>query len=173
MKHTLLPLLLWTVVLATVSCVSESDSQGDVVAVGDMLPAFSVTDNGGQTVTPASLRDSVAVLVFFQTSCSDCRRELPAIDAVRREFLQGGEAVRFLCISRAETAPTIADFWQQENLSLPYSAQETADVYRLFAERIIPRVYVADKHGHIRYSYAESVDSISLKENIRYLLKNN
>ncbi|WP_305300806.1 hypothetical protein [Muribaculum intestinale] len=50
--------------------------------------------------------------------------------------------VRFICISRGETQPSVAAYWQEAGLTLPYSAQPDDAVYRLFANRIIPRVYV-------------------------------
>lgn len=66
--------------MAMVSCISDGDDSdtGSIELVaGDKLPAFSVTMNGGRVVTHESLRGKVSFIVFFNTGCKDCRRELP------------------------------------------------------------------------------------------------
>gem|GEM_PF-5093123 len=61
---------------------------------------------------------------------------------ISREPRGDALGVRFICISRGETQPSVAAYWQEAGLTLPYSAQPDDAVYRLFANRIIPRVYV-------------------------------
>lgn len=71
--------------MAMVSCISDGDDSdtGSIELVaGDKLPAFSVTMNGGRVVTHESLRGKVSFIVFFNTGCKDCRRELPVIQQI-------------------------------------------------------------------------------------------
>ena len=76
--------------MAMVSCISDGDDSdtGSIELVaGDKLPAFSVTMNDGRVVTHESLRGKVSFIVFFNTGCKDCRRELPVIQQIyEREF---------------------------------------------------------------------------------------
>lgn len=136
--------------LAGAACVGE-DEPRSVVEVGDRLPDFSVVMDDGSTVSTASLRDAPSMIVFFTTTCGDCRRELPRIDA----YASAHPSVRVVCIARSEPAAEIEAFWQANGLSLPYSAQPDAAVYNLFATAGVPRVYCADAELRITAIYVE------------------
>lgn len=144
---------------------SEAPDSGDVVQVGQSLPAFSVTLSDGTSVSDLSLRGRAAVIVFFHTTCRDCQRELPELQAVYDELQP---QAHFVCISRAEPAADVSAYWSDHNLTLPYSAQTDRVVYNLFARHTIPRVYVADAGGTVRACFVEQVDTDSL----RHLLRN-
>lgn len=61
-----------------------------------------------------------------------------------------------VCISRKEGTASIEEYWNSANLTLPYSAQENADVYHLFAKSRIPRVYVVDEELVIHQVFTDS-----------------
>ena len=87
---------------ALVSCFTEeevSSGQADIITVGQKLPDFSVRMDDGTLVSPASLSGKPAVIVFFHTGCSDCRKELPV---VQRVYDECSSQASFVCISRAE-----------------------------------------------------------------------
>lgn len=141
-----LEILMGLVILAFTGCVNEGDEPAWSLQVGDRLPEFEITLNNGDVVTTESLRGSESVIVFFNTSCVDCRRELPEIQKLYNEFLMQNRPVRFICISREEGAASVAKFWEENNLTMPYSAQTDRRVYNLFASSGIPRLYEADKN---------------------------
>ena len=39
---------------------------------------------------------------------------------------------------------------------MPYSAQDNRTIYQLFAQKVIPRVYIIDKEGFIRYIFMDT-----------------
>lgn len=141
-----LEILMGLVILAFTGCVNEGDEPAWSLQVGDRLPEFEITLNNGDVVTTESLWGSESVIVFFNTSCVDCRRELPEIQKLYNEFLMQNRPVRFICISREEGAASVAKFWEENNLTMPYSAQTDRRVYNLFASSGIPRLYEADKN---------------------------
>lgn len=124
------------------ACIGEPDVE-ERVAVGDRLPAFSVTLDDGRVYDSSAPGPSV--IVFFHTSCSDCQRELPELDARYKAGEYDG--VRIVCISRAEGAESISTFWREHGLTLPYSAQPDRRIYDLFASSVIPRIYTTDARG--------------------------
>lgn len=142
-------------VCTTAGCVSDDDPQGSSVGPGDSLPEFSVIMNDGETVSPGSLKGKVAVIVFFNTDCSDCRKELPVIQDLW-EYYRENEAVKIVTISRQESEEEILKYWQENGLSLPFSPQESKDVYNLFAKSVIPRIYIANKQGIITDNFDDS-----------------
>lgn len=150
MKRHLLILL---TLFAFSSCIKEG-KEGANLKVGDRLPSFSVQMNDGSIVSDANLVGETSVVMFFHTSCPDCQKALPRMQKVYDEYL--GRGVRFVLISRAEGATSIADFWSQNSLTMPYSPQEDRDVYELFAQERIPRIYINDKNGIIRAIFTDN-----------------
>ena len=142
-------LALTMLLILTASCVNDNDdngSKGADLKVGDTLPQFEVTLNNGQKITTESLRGKVSVLIFFNTKCSDCQKELPEVQKVYDSYKSQPENLIpvIACIARAESAEEIEKYWTEHGLSLPYSAQPDAKVYKLFADKGIPRVYISN-----------------------------
>ena len=142
------------VLLGVGSCVHEDfPADADIVKVGQMLPDFSVTMSDGTEVTGDMLRGGVSVVVFFHTSCPDCQQLLPELQRLYEEY---SERVYFVLISREEGDALIAQFWAQHNLTMPYSAQSDRAIYNLFAESLIPRVYISDNGGVVRHIFTDN-----------------
>ena len=133
-------------------CIYDDDYRDtDIVKVGQPLPDFAVAMNDGSVITGEMLRRGVAVVVFFDTSCSDCRYLLPQLQPLYDEY---STEAHFVLISREEEA-TISSFWASHNMTMPYSAQSDRGVYNLFAMSLIPRVYFSDAEGVIRHIFAD------------------
>ena len=145
-------------VLSLAGCINEK-MEGADLKIGDMMPEFSVVMNDGTMVSDQSLRGGVSFIMFFHTTCSDCRVTLPVVQQIYDEYAQKG--VRFALISREQrkedkgTAEGVEAFWRQNNLTMPYSAQKDRHVYSKFASEAIPRVYICDKDGIIRYIFTD------------------
>ena len=150
-------------VLAVLSgCIKEKQTGADL-KVGDRLPDFEVVMDDGTLVTDEILSESVSVVMFFHTSCPDCRQVLPQMQKVYDEYASAG--VRIVLISREDPKESVESFWQENGLKMPYSAQNDRKVYEKFAATRIPRVYVNEKGGIIRYVFTDdpnpSYDEIS------------
>ena len=148
--YTLFILLVCT----TAGCINDNEPQGPSLVVGDSLPVFSVVMNNGEVVSTESLKGLIPVIVFFNTDCSDCRKELPVIQKLWDLYKDNAE-VKILAIAREESASQIMSYWEENNLTLPWSAQENRDVYSLFATSVIPRIYIADKTGVITATFGD------------------
>ena len=151
-------------VLAVLSgCIKEKQTGADL-KVGDRLPDFEVTMNDGSKVTDEVLKESVSVVMFFHTSCPDCQQVLPQMQKIYEDY--ASNEVRIVLISREDTEERIESFWQEKGLKIPYSAQNDRKVYEKFAATRIPRVYVNEKGGIIRYVFTDdpnpSYDEISI-----------
>lgn len=133
------------------SCIK--DTHGDGLKPGDSLPEFSVQMNDGSTVSGESLKGSISCIVFFHTSCSDCRATLPVVQKIYDTYSEKG--VKFALISREEATEEIDIFWKETGLSMPFSAQTDRDIYSKFAMSVVPRIYISDRDGIIRYIYTD------------------
>ena len=136
------------------ACSMGDDDDGEVteyVKVGDRVPAFSVetvlTDGSTAMFSTARLTGET-VIVLFNTSCGDCQRELPRMNDY---YLQhcGDKGFQMVAISREEGAESVAAYWKEQGLSIPYSAQTDRRIYNLFASSVIPRTYFCSADGTI------------------------
>lgn len=148
MKRMLL--IIFTAVLS--GCIKDNPKGADL-KVGDRLPDFEVVMSDGSVVTDESLNENVSVVMFFHTSCPDCRQALPVIQNIYDNYIQKG--VAFAVISREEDSDEVLSYWRENSLVMPYSAQKSRKVYEKFASVLIPRVYISDRDGIIRYMFTD------------------
>ena len=145
-------ILSFLIAVLMVSCIKD-DVRGTDLESGDFLPDFEVVMNDGSTVSDESLKGSVSVIVLFSTICPDCQQVLPVIQEIYEEYTQKG--VIFALVSREQGKEDIDDYWAANGLHMQYSAQLDRNVYEKFAKSGIPRIYINDKDGIIRYIYTD------------------
>ena len=146
----LLPLCLFT------GCVIDNDEDPsdseDLVKVGDHLPSFSVevTDGDSNYVFSSDHLTGPTIIVFFNTTCSDCQRELPELNDYYLRY-RSEPGFQMIAIAREESASDIAAYWQANGLSIPYSPQSDRRIFNLFASSTIPRVYICSSSGIVEW----------------------
>lgn len=138
-------------------CIHDDNpsGKGQSLEVGDVLPAFSVELENGRRLDNAVLEGKVSVLVFFRVACTDCREELPCVQRLY-EYYAADHRVQIVALNWKEKPETVAGYWQQEGLTLPYAVQCGEDVYREFGCRVVPQVYVSDATQKVRYLFGDS-----------------
>lgn len=124
------------------SCINDDEPEVTSLAPGDSCPEFTIEMNDGEILSSSDLKGRESVIVFFNTGCGDCRRELPEIQKAYDVIQKGDLDIPIICISREEDKESVARFWEANSLTLPYSAQTDRRVYNLFASSIIPRIYI-------------------------------
>lgn len=124
------------------SCINDDEPEVTSLAPGDSCPEFTIEMNDGEILSSSDLKGRESVIVFFNTGCGDCRRELPEIQKAYDEIQKGNLDIPIICISREEDKESVERFWDANSLTLPYSAQTDRRVYNLFASSVIPRIYI-------------------------------
>ena len=135
---------------------------------GQKLPAFAVVMNDSTLVSSTDLTGKPSMIVFFNTACTDCRKELPIVQELFEEF---SDRANFMAISRAEGRESVAAYWEKEKLEIPYSAQTDRNVFALFAKTTIPRIYIADASGTVKYIFIEKASKKKLVRALEDLLQ--
>lgn len=152
MKKIILILSLLTFAACSMSDDEGTPNGGKPVEVGDRVPLFSVPTicrGGGAATFSTEHLTGETVIVFFNTTCPDCRRDLPLLNQYYLEQ-QGKDGFQMVAISREESRESIAAYWQEAELSIPYSPQPNRTIYNLFASSIIPRIYFCSSDGIVR-----------------------
>lgn len=141
------------VILCLAGCIKENVKGADL-KIGDMIPDFEVVMNDGSIMSDDVLKESLSVVMFFHTSCPDCQQVLPEMQRIYDEYTPKG--VNIALISREESEESISIFWSEKGLNMPFSAQNTRDIYEKFARERIPRVYICEKGGIIRHMFTDN-----------------
>ena len=138
---------------------SVSSDDSSIVRVGDRLPSFSVEviDGSDHYTFSSEVLTGSTVIVFFNTSCSDCQRELPELNNYYLRHRQE-PGFQMVAIAREESEERIATYWKQHNLLIPYSPQSDRRIYNLFATQYIPRVYICSVQGIVQWMGVEDFD---------------
>lgn len=150
-------LTVWACALTLLAgCIKEDEvwEEGTVnLKPGDTLPSFSIETDAGETLTDEMLVGRPSVIVFFNTRCKDCQRELPIVQRIYETY---ESHVHFICISREEGHAAVQAYWKAHGLTMPYSAQGDRKVYELFAKSGVPRIYIADEDKVIRQMFTDN-----------------
>lgn len=146
--------------IAMLFCGCSTIDEGDVeerVNVGDKVPLFTVDviDNGERSTFSTADINGETVIVFFNTSCEDCQRELPKLNEYYMRH-RDEAGFRMVAISREEGEESIATYWRDNSLQIPYSAQTDRKIYCLFASSVIPRVYFCSPQGIVTKVFIEN-----------------
>lgn len=137
--------LLVSLLLLLGGCVGEKEEPEWVLKAGDRLPEFEVVTLDGERVSSEDSFSRTLLIVFFNTTCKDCQRELPVVQVQYEENLNLPESERsqYICIAREEGAADIEQYWTENHLTLPVSPQTDRSIYSKFASIGIPRIFYA------------------------------
>lgn len=149
----------WIVIfaLSTLSCVKENDPSEEVidyVKVGNSVPDFQVTDGEGNSFDASSFIGKRSLLVLFSTTCKDCQRELPKVEAVWRE-LKEDDSCRVITIARQQSKEDTDKYWRDHGFTLLKYLDTDRSVFSLFASSTIPRLYIVNEKGVVEWMETE------------------
>ncbi len=145
-------------------CVKEGEEEPDVVTVCSPVPVLEVTTLDGHTFSTRPPLTGEMLIIFFNTDCSDCRKELPLIQKYYESTLKLPADARpqLICISREEDAASVSAYWAEHNLTMPVAAAAGRYPYSLFANSGIPRVYLIE--NGIISAISDSIQNIFSNE---------
>jgi thiol-disulfide isomerase/thioredoxin len=119
---------------------------------GQPAPAVAVTTIDGKGLSNADFKDKLTVVNFFAPNCPHCKRQLPRVETVRKEFESKG--VRFVNVSQTmrkpytdeEVVSTVRDaFGVQAELAI--NSDNT--VGRRWKATSFPTLFVVDGQGNV------------------------
>jgi len=143
--------------LICVSCIKENPG-GSLLKSGDMMPDFSIILNDGTEIYSSGLKGKPSVIIFFETTCEDCQRELPHLQQAYDAFRTNGDDITFLCVARTQTATEVDEYWASTDLTMPWAAPGSRSVYSKFAADGIPRTYIFNASGLLSYQFGPETE---------------
>jgi peroxiredoxin len=113
---------------------------------------FTLAELSGKTWTLKEQRGKVVVLNFWATWCPPCRKEMPDLEMLYREFKDQGLVI--LAISD-EDADKVRPFIAEQKVTYPILLDPGRKVNELFRIEGIPKTFVYDRNGKL---VAQSID---------------
>ena len=132
--------------------VKGQDGSGDLVKVGQQMPAFTiVNDNGTQTLS-SSLKGKVILVNFFATWCPPCQKELAEVQKTLWPKYKDNKDFALLVIGREHTDAELQKYNEKKGFTFPLYPDRNRAIYGAFAKNLIPRSYLVDKTGNVIYA---------------------
>ena len=113
---------------------------------------FTLTELGGMKWTLKEQRGKVVVVNFWATWCPPCRKEMPDLETLYKQFKDQGLVI--LAISD-EDAGKVAPFIAEQKVTYPILLDPGRKVNDIFQIEGIPKTFVYDRNGKL---VAQSID---------------
>jgi peroxiredoxin len=129
---------------------------------------FVLNDLRGKPVSFNSYKGKALLLVFFRTECPACQQELPQLEPLYKKYRSKNFDV--LAVSIKEDAYIVRSFARENKLSFTVLLDDDGALAAAYKVRFIPRLFVVDRSGNIKFSsYAVPVEDI--EKEIKKILK--
>ena len=136
--------------------------------VGERLPDFSVQTFDGKSLSRASFAGKPLLLVFWNTWCSDCMRELPEINRLVTKYAPRGLAVLAVNTALNDNEGKARAYWNKNAYLFPSGFDRSFELGTTFKVRGVPTVFLVDAKGIVRYK--QSLLPKDIDERIKQLM---
>lgn len=126
---------------------------------------FTLTDLRGKEWTLQNLKGKVVLVNFWATWCPPCRKEMPDLDALYKQYKDRGLVV--LAISD-EDAAKVQSYIKDHNVSYVILLDPGRKVNEAFRVEGIPKSFVYDRNGKLA---AQAIDMRTKKQFLEMLEK--
>jgi cytochrome c biogenesis protein CcmG/thiol:disulfide interchange protein DsbE len=110
-----------------------------------LLPAI----NGSFISIPQSVRGKVVILHFWQVGCSSCALEMPAMNKLYIKYRNKGLEV--LAVNVRQKKETVKSFADGLGVNYQILIDAEGKCAALYGVNDVPRTYVIDRYGVVRY----------------------
>ena len=135
---------------------TQSSSTGDMI--GFQRPEFRLGSNNGTFVTPADFSGKTVLINFWATWCAPCRREMPMLMDLQREYGPQGLQVIGIALDDVQSA---MDFAKTYGISYPILLGEADVMATSYAygniDGVLPYSVLVDREGVIRWQYGGEI----------------
>lgn len=111
---------------------------------------FTLVDIGGSSFTLSECSAKVVLIDFFGTYCGPCRDAIPTLRNLYNEYSR--DELEIISIS-PEGEGTLQNFAQQYNMEWIIASDPTGGVSNAYGITYIPRTFLVDAEGYIRYDH--------------------
>jgi peroxiredoxin len=140
------------------------------VGVGESMPDFALQTFAGSKLSRATLEGNPLLLVFWNTWCPNCMRELPRINRLAEEF--GPRGLKVLAINTGinDAENKARAFWKKYDYGFPTGFDHVFEIGQAFGVRGVPTIFLIDRKGVVRYKHVQLPEN--MEERFQELIRN-
>jgi peroxiredoxin len=122
------------------------------LAIGDAAKDFALKDAGGGMVTLRSLMQGAdaTVLEFLSIYCDACKKKVPQLNGLAQKYT--ARRLRIVAIALANEQPEVTAAMNEWGVTYSFLADPEKSTFYLYAIHKVPRFFIIDRAGIIRYS---------------------
>jgi len=117
---------------------------------GQLAKDFTLMNLSGQPESLSSYRGGAVLVTFFTTWCPSCQDEMPGLEPIFKKYHSRGFHVIGVCIK--DDADTVKSFVKEYGLTYPVLLDKDGKIARTYGVHYIPRSFLIDKDGNVRYT---------------------
>ena len=114
-------------------------------------PDFNLKDQYGVVHSLENYKGKVIFLNFWATWCPPCKKEMPDVESIYKEYGENKKDVIILGIN-SEKENEVKKFLKDKGYTFPTLIDENSEVMRKYFIQAFPTSFVIDKEGNV-YGY--------------------
>jgi len=138
--------------LAALLCQMYLASPAWSVEVGQPVPDFGIKSLAGESLSRARLTGKPLMLVFWNTWCPICKKELPEINRLALKYASKGLAVLAINTGLNDSEGKASAFWKKNAYQFPTGFDRYFEIGQSFGIQGVPTVVLVDAKGVVRYN---------------------
>lgn len=129
--------------------------------IGDPAPDFRLRTFSGQQISSSTLSGKPLLLVFWNTWCVNCQRELVELERLEKTF--GPQRLNILAINTGinDSERKARDYIHQHAYSFAAGFDQDFAIGQAYQVRGVPTVCLIDSGGIVRYRQASLPDDLA------------
>lgn len=133
-------------------------------------PDFNLKDQYGVTHSLENYKGKVIFLNFWATWCPPCKKEMPDIENIYKEYGENKKNVVILGVN-SEKENEVKKFLKDKGYTFPTVIDENSEVMRKYFIQAFPTSFVIDKEGNVYGYVMGGLTKEQIKQVIEEVLK--
>lgn len=133
-------------------------------------PDFNLKDQYGVVHSLENYKGKVIFLNFWATWCPPCKKEMPDIENIYKEYGENKKDVVILGVN-SEKENEVKKFLKDKGYTFPTLIDENSEVMRKYFIQAFPTSFVIDKEGNVYGYVMGGLTKEQIKQVIEEVLK--
>ncbi len=121
------------------------------IEVGQSIPEFTFQAFDGSVVSRDTLRGKPFLLVFWNTWCPVCMKDLPEVNRVHESLRPRGLSVLALNTALNDNENRARSYWEKAGYAFPGGFDRYFEIAQAFGVFAVPTFFLVDANGVVRY----------------------